>query len=388
MRALVVSEDNRTLDDIRKLAAGVDMVTELTSHNGLLTDLQTLPVKGEVDVLMLDCRHSGAAQLAELERLMAFYPTLNTILIVDQESPDLLLRALRLGVREVIKIPIARDDIASAFHRIVDRAKGHVRGLGRVCAFMSCKGGSGATFLATNTAYALAERAGKRVLLIDLNLQFGDAVLYVSDRRPTITLPDVVRDIQRMDMALLESAVVRVSPGFGVLAAPEDPTQAIDIRPTHIESLIRFARAHFDYVVLDVGRSLDTCSIQALDLSDHIYPVLQLTLPFLRDAKRLFDVFRSLDYGQDKVRPILNRLERSAGDLSEADAEKLLAYKLFTTVPNHYKSVTASVNQGVPIQKLDSGSPVTRSIGTLVTMMTEGATGRSAGLLGRLFGRS
>ncbi|MEZ5610216.1 MAG: AAA family ATPase [Rhodocyclaceae bacterium] len=53
---------------------------------------------------------------------------------------------------------------------------------------MSCKGGSGASFLATNLGYALAERSGKRVLLIDLNLQFGDAVLYVSDHRPNISL--------------------------------------------------------------------------------------------------------------------------------------------------------------------------------------------------------
>jgi pilus assembly protein CpaE len=388
MKALVVSEDRRTLEDIRRLATGVDLVTELSTHEGSLAGMQNLPVKGEVDVLLLDCRHGGATQLAELERLIAFYPTLATILVVDQESPELLLRALRQGVREVLKTPLTREDITSAFHRILERSRGGVRGLGRVCAFMSCKGGSGATFLATNAGYALAERYGKRVLLIDLNLQFGDAVLYVSDRRPSATLPDVVRDIQRIDMSLLESALVRVSPGFGVLAAPEDPTQAMDIRPAHIESLIRFARAHFDYVLLDVGRSLDTCSIQALDLSDHIYPVLQLTLPFLRDAKRLFDVYRSLDYGRDKVRPVLNHLERSPGDLTEDDADRLLAYKVFATVPNHYKSVTASVNQGIPIMKLDGGSPVTRSIESLVSKLTDQPAGRSAGILGRLFKRT
>lgn len=145
MKTLVVSDDRRTLEDIRKLAGGVDLISELTCHAGSLAGMQTLPVKGEVDVLMLDCRHGGAAQLAELERLIAFYPTLATMLIVNQESPDLLLRALRLGVREVIKVPLAREDILSAFHRILDRSKGSVRGLGQVCAFMSCKGGSGAT---------------------------------------------------------------------------------------------------------------------------------------------------------------------------------------------------------------------------------------------------
>jgi len=388
LKAFAVSEDRRNLEDIRKLTEGLELVTELVCHEGSLAGMSTLPVKGEVDVLMLDCRHGGVAPLADLERLMDFYPSLATILIVDQESPELLLRALRLGVREVLRAPLAQADIRSAFLHIAQRSRSDQRAEGRVLAFMSCKGGSGASFLAANTGYALAERAGKRVLLIDMNLQFGDAVLYLSDRRPTTCLPDVARDIQRIDMSLLKSALIEVTPNYGVLAAPEDPTQSVDIRPAHIESLVRFARAHYDYVLLDVGRSLDTCTIQALDLADHIYPVLQLTLPFLRDAKRLFDVYRSLDYGLDKIRPLLNRVERSPGDLTEEDAERLLVYKVFATIPNHYKSVAASVNQGVPILKLDSGSPVARSLEALTDRIAERAPQSSRGVLARLFGRS
>jgi len=391
LKVLAVSEDRRNLDDIRKLSGDINLITELMCHEGSLSGLTTLPVKGELDVLILDCRHSGNAPLADLERLLAFYPALNTILIVGQESPELLLRALRLGVREVLKAPLVPAEVSAAFQRIVRKNVSGARGEGRVSAFMSCKGGSGASFLATNLGYVMAEHTGKRVILIDLNLQFGDAVLYVSDRRPTISLIDIVRDIQRIDMSLLKSAMIEVLPNFGIVSAPDDPTLAMDIRPSHIESLVRFARANFDYVLLDVGRSLDTCSIQALDLADHVYPILQLTLPFLRDAKRLFDVFRSLDYSADKVRPILNRVERSPGDLSEADADKLLAYKIFTTVPNHYKSVTASVNQGIPIQKLDKSSPVARCLQQLadaISGTSQQQMNAGKGLFERLFARA
>lgn len=389
MKVLAVSEDRRNLDDIRKLSANIDLVTELVCHEGSLSGLTTLPVKGEVDVLILDCRR-GVSPLADLERLLAFYPGLRPILVVDQESPELLLRALRLGVREVLKAPLVLEEVVAAFQRILQKNISGMRGEGRVLAFMSCKGGSGASFLATNLGYVLAERTGKRVLLIDLNLQFGDAVLYVSDRRPAISLIDIVRDIQRIDLSLLKSAMIDVLPNFGIVSAPDDPTQAMEIRPSHIESLVRFARANFDYVLLDVGRSLDTCSIQALDLADHVYPVLQLTLPFLRDAKRLFDVYRSLDYGTEKICPILNRVERSPGDLTEADADKLLAYKIFTTVPNHYKSVTASVNQGIPIQRLDKTSPVARSLQLLADEIAGVSPHKEPGknLFGRLFARA
>ncbi len=388
MKVLAVSEDRRLLDDLRKLSAGIDRITEFVGHEGNLTGLTNLPVKGEVDVLMLDCRRGEAGPLADLERLAGFYPTLSTVLIVDRESPELLLRALRLGVREVLKTPLSAADLQTSVQHLLQKARGGQRGEGRVLAFMSCKGGSGASFLATNLGHALAVRSGKRVLLIDLNMQFGDAVLYVSDRRPPAALPDVVRDIQRIDMSLIKSAVVEVLPNYCILAAPEDPTQSVDVRPAHIESLIRFARANFDYVILDVGRSLDTCSIQALDLADQVYPVMQLTLPFLRDARRLFDVYRSLDYGGDKIRPILNRVERSPGELTETDAERLLGQKFFATIPNHYKSVTASVNQGVPIERLDAGSPVTRALHDLVDRIANLAKPQAGGFLSRLLTRN
>ena len=387
MKVIAISGDSRNLEDLRKLATGLELVVELYCHQGDLAGMAMLPVRDEMDVLILDCRHGGSAPIADLERLLGFYPRLNAILVVDQESPELLLRALRAGVREVIKAPVSREDLQVAFHRIHQKSRGAQRGDGQVLAFMSCKGGSGASFLATNLGYVLAQRTDKNVLLIDLNLQFGDAVLYLSDRRPAATLPDVTRDIQRIDLSLLKSAQVEVLPNYSILASADDPTQSMDVRPTHVEALLRFARAHYDYVLLDVGRSLDTCTIQALDLADQIYPVLQLTLPFLRDAKRLFDVYRSLDYGPGKVRPLLNRVERSPGDLNPDDAEKHLYYKVFASVPNHYKSVTASVNQGLPIQSLDAGGPVSRSLQELADRISNRGSTQSRGLLSRLFSR-
>lgn len=388
MKVLAVSEDPRLLEELRLQCEGIQGIAALECHAGAIEEMRSLPGRGEVDVLLLDCRQDGVARLAAVERLSAQSTALNTFLMVDHDSPELLLRALRLGIREVIRVPLAHDDLKAAFTHHLSRARGAGRDQGQVSAFVACKGGSGATFLATNMAYALAEQAGKRVLLIDLNLQFGDAVLYVSDRSPPATLPDVLRDVQRLDLSLLESASVKVTPQFSIIAAPDDPTHAMDVRPVQIEALIRFARSHFDHVILDLGRSLDTCTVQALDLADHVYPVLQLTLPFLRDAKRLFEVFRSLDYADGKVRPLLNRVERAAGEITRADAEKLLSYPVFHTVPNHYRSVTSSVNQGVPILKFDRASPVSRSISEIVGELTnQKPVEGGGGVLRRLFSR-
>src|SRR6185503_12407096 len=91
----------------------------------------------------------------------------------------------------------------------------------RVLAFVPCKGGSGATFLATNLGYQLASE-NKKVLLVDLNLQFGDAALFVHDHKPAHTLADIAHNITRLDASFLAATVVNVSPNYALLAAPED----------------------------------------------------------------------------------------------------------------------------------------------------------------------
>jgi pilus assembly protein CpaE len=228
-----------------------------------------------------------------------------------------------------------------------------------VLAFVSCKGGSGATFLAANLAYALAAE-GRRTALLDFNLQFGDALLFLSDRRPVRTLADLARAGSRLDATYLAASMTEVGP-LGVLAGAEDPAQAVDVLPEHIDALLTLARSRYDFVVVDVGRGLDARSLRALDQADFIYPVLQITLPFIRDGRRLLDVFRGLDYPAEKVRLIVNRHEKR-GDIGIAQVERTLCAPVTRAIPNHYAAAAASVNQGIPMVALARGNPISREL--------------------------
>jgi pilus assembly protein CpaE len=386
VRTLVISDDAKHLDAMRRLLASLDTVGETVAWEGSLAGHSALPVKGDVDLLLLDAGVDPHASLDELERLMPLYPRLGVVLVGGADAPDVLRRALRVGVREVIQGPSAREEIVEALNRLTVQGQSRSRARGQVLSFISCKGGSGATFLATNLGYALAALEGKSVLLIDLNLQFGDAALFVSDKWPQITLADVARDIGRIDRAYLQAAALPVLQNFGLLAASEDPTRASDVRAEHVDALIRFARNQVDYVLLDLGRSLDPVSVQALDMSDVIFPVLQLMLPYARDGRRMLDVFRSLGYGSEKVRPLVNRAEKAAS-LTHDDLERALRAKVYASVPNHFGSVTDSVNQGQPICKLSRGSPVARSLAQLARQVVGQPEASAERWLGRLFSR-
>jgi len=160
------------------------------------------------------------------------------------------------------------------------------------------------------------------------------------------------------------------------------------VRPEHIDAILRLARQQYDFIILDVGRSLEAVSIKALDMADMIFPVLQLTLPFIRDGKRLLNLFRNLDYPRDKIKLILNRHEKKSTDIRLEDLEQTMGMKVFRAIPNSYDAAAASVNQGVPIIKLNRGNPVSKSLLDLAAELARDEIKRSEGWVARVLGRA
>ncbi|MFC3108608.1 CpaE family protein [Undibacterium arcticum] len=356
----VISPSKKHLDAIVDAVHGVSFAASINAVEGSLQVLASRINQTVPDVLIVDSACDGRSDLEPLEQLGHLYPNMAFIVLCEQQSPDFLIQAMRAGVREVLPSPINAEALKAALDRIQHKLGFAPRKQGKILSFISCKGGSGATFLAANLAYALAQ-GGKKVALIDLNLQFGDALLFLSDQKPATTLTDVARGIHRLDPALLEASMVSVDRNLSVLAAPEDPAHGMEVKPDHIDALLKLARHQYDFVVLDVGRNLDAQTIKALDHADMIFTVLQITLPFIRDGKRLLDVFRTLDYAKNKVQLVVNRFEKG-GDIGLKDLEQSLGNKVMYTVPNHYDAAATSVNQGIPIAKLARNSPITKTL--------------------------
>ena len=386
MRALLISRDSHLYAELASQGAARVPPLHLASTRASLREALDRPDSDPPQLVIVDASDADPSEAGLLERLGRQYPSSQLMLLTDQHQPDLLITAMRAGVREVLQLPLVHRALHEAMDRIAAAAGVTAMRDGKVLAFIACKGGSGATFISTNFGYALATLAGKKVLLIDLHGQFGDAALYVSDQKPAMTLSDVCGQIARVDGPFLESCVVHVTPGFGVLAAADDPGRAREAKPEHIDTVLRVARQHYDYVLLDVGRQIDAVSLRALDVTDTIYPVLQLALPDIRDARRLLDIFRSLGYVLDNIRLIVNRYEKG-GKLRLQDLHAALGCEVVHTFPNDYIAVTDSVNQGVPVLQLSRSSAAARSLAEMVAMVTARRVQESKGLLDRLFGR-
>jgi pilus assembly protein CpaE len=370
----------------------VGRVLEAKGHSASLFEggksrMREIADREQPDLMLVDGMCCDTAELAQVEYVTTHYPSLAVILLCSTHTPEFLINSMRAGVREVLPSPATPPALEAAVGRVAAKLLGApTRKTGKILAFMPCKGGAGATFLATNLGWELAEL--KSVLLIDLNLQFGDALAFVHDGKATSTLADVAKNISRLDASLLAASTVKVAPNYSILAAPEDLAHAMEVKPEHIDAIIGLAVAHYDFVILDVPRSLDTVAIKALDRAWRIFPVLQSGLPDLRNAGKLLEAFKSLGYAADKTELILNRFDKS-GDIGIDQVQRSLGNVHLNTVPNSYREVNASINHGDPLMRTARGNIVARHLADFAeTLSPRPEETRSSGLLGRLFRRA
>jgi pilus assembly protein CpaE len=364
-------------------------VIDASGHTALLFEggksrMRSVAEEDRPDLMLVDGMCCDPHELQQVEHVTTHHPDTAVILICATHTPEFLINSMRAGVREVLPSPSADDALLAAIKRVAAKREGAAsRQTGKIFAFMPCKGGSGATFIASNLGWLLAQT--KNVLLIDLNLQLGDALSFVHDGKPASTIADVARDIERLDASFLEASTVRITPTYRLLAAPEDPAQAMEVKPEHIDAILNLAATQYDIVLLDMSRTLDTIAVKALDKAYRIFPVLQAGVPYLRNAGKLLATFTSLGYPANKVELILNRFDKSA-EIGLDDVRRVVRNVNVHTVANSFKQVSASINHGDPLVEAARSSAVARSLADFALQLDPRPEER--GLFGRLFHRA
>ena len=383
MKISLLSPSTHSLDSLARMLEQSNPSRLITRHEGGIDKLRTLADREPVDVFIIEGVSLDAAELAPVEYVTSQYPQLFIIMICADKSSDLLINAMRVGVREVLTAPVT----AAALEAAVARAESKVgqrnaQHKAPILAFMSSKGGSGATFLATNIGYQLAE-AGNKVLLIDLNLQFGEAVLTLHDQKASSDIVQVARNLARLDASFLNASVLPITPNYAILAAPEDPSQSQEVKPEHLDAILNLAATQYDFVLMDVGRTLDDLTIKALDRASHIFLVVQTMMPYIRNANRLMTVFRSLGYPQKKIEVLVNRFWKN-DEIGLDQLHASLGLNKMHTIPNGYKDVAKAINLGVPLATVSRSGPVFRAIGEVVDSLQPKPDEVRGGLLSRL----
>ena len=274
-------------------------------------------------------------------------------------DPDLIVRCMRAGAREFLRLPFTHGAVAEALVRASARrpvSHARQRTEGGLFVFLGSKGGAGVTTLACNYAVALAEESAKNTLLIDLNLPLGDAAINLGIKAQYSTV-DALLNSSRLDSSFLSTLLIRYSPSLSVLAAPSEltPCQASN---DAVDRLLTLARQEFDYVVVDAGSRLDLQRTVLFNECATIYLITQVGIPELRNSNRLISQF-SHDGGH-KLEVVLNRYETNSLGITDEQVTKALTRPAQWKVPNNYAAVRKMQNTAAPLVVEDS--PIARTI--------------------------
>lgn len=232
--------------------------------------------------------------------------------------------------------------------------------LPKVISIFGTKGGTGKTTIAVNLAVAL-QKKGMRVVLLDLDLQFGDVGVFM-DIPQADTISELIAEGMLNEDNII-SYLHKHTSGVQILSAPSSPELAEMVKPEYISQIIEVLKKKFDYVMIDLGPALDEVSLQALDLTDSIYFVTNPEISTLKNTKVCLNVMDKLGVS-DKVKLILNKNGESF--IKKENMEDALDKEIVLSLSRDSKNVIASINRGIPIILANPKSKVSRELTNFV----------------------
>jgi pilus assembly protein CpaE len=326
------------------------------------------------------------SSLRFVERVARECPRTAVICAGRDSSPDTILRSIRAGAREFLRLPVRPEEFATVYQRVAEFCAVQPetpKKRGRVLSVFSSKGGTGTTFIATNVAAALSQPT----VLLDLNLQAGDLGLFLGVE-PKFSIADLIENRERVDDALLRSYLTPHSANLSLLAAPREADSADDIEAEHVFQVLEMLRERYEYVVVDPQHTFDSITLSALDQSDEILLVLTLDIPAIRSTQRALQIFDRLGYPRHKLHVVVNRFSKQI-DLDLRQVERFLGERVMGYVQSDYKTAVNSINLGQPLVESDPQSKIATELRQIAARFSTGVQTAPAetrrGLLGSFF---
>jgi pilus assembly protein CpaE len=331
-------------------------------------------------VLVLGPSQATADALERVGSLLKATRGAGAVLVVDHPSAKLMSLALRSGVDDAVELADVGSELVGTLGELAHRLDSELSAppprhepgsAGRRRAFVttvfSPKGGVGKSVVAVNLAAALARRSGEPVVVLDLDLQFGDVAVMLR-LQPVHTFTDAISAGDLLDETLLRSFLGRhEKSGVYVLAAPTSPSEADHVDPGAMLRVLDLLRDMFSHVVIDTPPHLSEVVLQAVAESDMVGFVVAMDVPSVKNARLGLQAFSLLQLPLNKVVLVLNRAG-SKVHLAPHDVERVLEMKVDLSLPSDV-TVIQSVNQGVPVLLEYPRSPFSGQVSQLADLV-------------------
>ncbi len=301
------------------------------------------------DIVIVDTRGDATWAMSTIERLRGSSPNAGIFAVAMAADPDLILQSMRAGANEFFTWPLNDEPLQSAVRRTAARresAQG-AKPPATTLVFFGAKGGAGTTTLAVNCAVELARLSKRATVILDLKPGLGEVALFLGVR-PRFSVIDAIDNLHRLDREFLRELVAKHKSGLEILAGSDQFDRPGAADGGAIEELLRLLTRQYDYIVVDGGSQVNSCTVSALYTADQLFLVANPDVPSVRNAQRLLDRVRQLGASGERVRLLLNRAAEPF-PIPPKQIEGALGHPIHHTFPSDYKTVSSALNSGVPL---------------------------------------
>jgi pilus assembly protein CpaE len=238
---------------------------------------------------------------------------------------------------------------------------------GEITVVFSGKGGVGKTLIALNVAAAVSQKLGDEVGLVDLDLQFGDLAVLLGIRAET-SISNAAASYPDLDSEFLSALMPAVPGGMRLLAAPNQPELSDLVKAEHVRAVLKGLRALYRHVVIDCGTHLDDRTLEAVEAADRIVLVVDLDLSTIKNGRVALDLFNRLNIPAERVFVALNRADRER-TVTADQVERLLHHPVAIRLPYEREGTRDSVTDASPTVLLRPDTVFSQQIVDLVRLI-------------------
>ena len=385
---LIVSRSGAAVDALygHLSADGRDEVAIRVMTNGHADPLHGVSVVPDVLILRVN-----EATTAELDEFIARPANQRCPLIVvgNSQETSWMRLAMQAGARDFLSEPVSSEALIAAVDRIVEEKTTQNGTTGQqMVAFVNAKGGVGSSFLSANFAHICQDTGRRNTVLVDLDRQFTALPQYL-DVKIQRGLSEAFEVAHELDSVAIDAFLSEHSSGLRLLGERDDffiHFGVIESAPHRVKQflgVLSLLDAMFDRIVVDVPRNLDALGIATLERADHIVLVMQQSVPCIRDAARMKSILtQNLNIESERLKVLVNRYQSNA-PASLDDIKAALNVRSPILIPNHFSSVSRSIDTGVPIADEAKNSPVTKALRMMADKLNGEATQPPKNILSR-----
>ncbi|WP_427384231.1 AAA family ATPase [Janibacter sp. G56] len=359
-------------------AADPNLVADLT---GILQELGDFDVRPAVETtdevadlvgrlrpeLVFVHEDLGPQPASQLVRdLTGRHPGSSVLVLSETRTQGKLIKALSAGARGVLGYPFAYEDVGEhvdvaldwsrSMRSVLDGAVVTTGRRGRVATVVGAKGGVGTTTLATHLALNyLAEHPGRRVCLIDADVEKGD-VSAILEVRQSVSIANVAKVVDDMTTQTVDDALIHHETGIHLLLAPVDVREAESVTPQALRSIVDVLRREFDAVIIDAGGHVSPTQAAAVEVADQAVLVTTADVLAVRAMRKRIQSWEALGVVEEaELRILVNKVDKSSLFPASAVERLTTATVLKTTIPLSPRVLEEAMNDRDPRSVSEAG---------------------------------